>query len=256
MPICVKIDIREEDLWKELQVYSETNPSPEGWYVERTALDVGDIGFYSSTDVSGVPLVAIERKKAEDLGASQKDGRYREQRARLYALRGQKTAIAYLVEVPAWSPNLTRSWCRGEFNEVHLQHAIVRLQLRHTIPVFVSANIKESIQWIKRSAKSLNNDPTCYQCGMATTLKEAAEVYTDTIHVKKAVNNTPERVFLSMILSIPGLGKASADAIATTTNSSFKKLLELSEKEIGEIQTGKKKIGTKVASCVFQAIHS
>jgi ribosomal protein S13 len=91
---------------------------------------------------------------------------------------------------------------------------------------------------------------------MATTLKEAAEVYTNTIHVKKSSNNTPERIFLGMILSIPGLGKASADAIAVATNSSFKKLLELSEKEISDIQAGKKKVGTKVGSCVYNAIHS
>lgn len=256
MVICIKIDIREEDLWKEVGMWSKDNPNPEGWFTEKTTLDVGDVSFFSAEDLSGSPLVTLERKKAEDFGASQKDGRYREQRARLYALRGQKTAIAYLVEVPPWSSTLTRSWCRGEFTEVHLQQAIVRLQFHHTIPVFMAASIKESVQWIKRIGKALQADPTCYQCGMATTLTEAAEVYTNTIHVKKAVNNTPERVFLSMILSIPGLGKASADAIAAATNSSFQKLLELSEKQISEIQAGKKKVGTKVGACVYNAIHS
>ena len=183
MSICIKIDIREDDLWKELETWTIEHPSPEGWYVERAPLDVGDISFHTTEDLSGAPLVAVERKKAEDLGASQKDGRYREQRARLYALRGQKTAIAYLVEVPPWSPNLSRSWCRGEFTEVHLQHAIVRLQLRHTIPVFVSATIKESVQWIRRIAKSLKADPTCYQCGMATTLTAIATATMITISI-------------------------------------------------------------------------
>lgn len=256
MPICIKIDIREDDLWKELETWTVENPSPEGWYVERAPLDVGDISFHKADDLDSAPLVTVERKKAEDLGASQKDGRYREQRARLYALRGQKTAIAYLVEVPPWSPNLSRSWCRGEFTEVHLQHAIVRLQLRHTIPVFVSATIKESVQWIRRIAKSLNADPTCYQCGMATTLKEAAEVYTDTIHVKKATNNTPDRIFLSMILAIPGLGKTSAEAIAQATNHSFGKLIALTEEEISNVYAGKKRVGKKVGACVYAALHT
>jgi len=248
--------MREDDLWKELEHFVKSNPSPEGWYVEKAVLDVGDIAFFKADDLSGAPLVTIERKKAEDLGASQKDGRYREQRARLYALRGQKTAIAYLVEVPPWSSDLKRTWCRGEFSEVHLQNAIVRLQLRHTIPVFVSAHIKESIQWIRRIAKSLASDPTCYHCGMAKTITEAAEVYSETIHVKKAANNSPERIFMSMILSIPGLGKASAEAIATATNSSFSKLIALTEEEIGNIKAGKKKIGKKVGECVFNAIHT
>jgi ERCC4-type nuclease len=256
MAICIKIDIREEDLWKEVQMWTKDNPNPEGWFTEKTVLDVGDVSFHASQDLSGVSLVTLERKKAEDFGASQKDGRYREQRARLYALRGRNTAIAYLVEVPPWSPTLTRSWCRGEFTEVHLQQSIVRLQLRHTIPVFMASTIKESVQWIRRIAKALHADPTCYQCGMATTLQEAAEVYADTIHVKKAVNNTPERIFLGMVMSIPGLGKASAEAIAKATNSSFQKLLEFSEQQISEIQAGKRKVGTKVGACVFQAIHS
>ena len=160
------------------------------------------------------------------------------------------------MEVPPWSSTLTRSWCRGEFTELHLQQAIARLQLRHTIPVFVAATVKESIQWIKRIATALVKDPTCYSCGMATTCAEAAEVYKDTIHVKKATNNTPERVFLSMILSIPGLGKTSAEAIAFETKSSFTQLLSLTEQQIGDIRAGKKKIGKKVAACVFQAIHS
>ena len=254
MPLCIKIDIREEDLWKELQVWSAATPSPEGWYVERTVLDVGDIAFH--TDISGIPLVTLERKKAEDFGASQKDGRYREQRARLYALRGQNTAIGYLVEVPPWTPNLNRTWCQGKFSEVHLQQAITRLQFRHTIPVFMSANLKETIQWIRRIANCLAKDPTYYQSGMATTQQQAAEVYTDTIHVKKSTNSTPERIFLGMILSIPGLGKSSADAIAAATGSSFAKVLAMTEQELGEIQAGKKKIGKKVANCVYTAIHT
>jgi hypothetical protein len=59
-----------------------------------------------------------------------------------------------------------------------------------------------------------------------------------------------------MILSIPGLGKSSADAIAAATSSSFAKLLALTETELGEIQAGKKKIGKKVANCVYAAIHT
>ena len=252
--IRITIDIREEDLWEQVQAYRRDSPHPEGWFAEKAVLDVGDIAFH--TDMSGSPRVALERKKAEDFGASQKDGRYREQRARLYALRGKGTAIAYLLEVPPWSPTLTRSWCRGEFSEVHLQQAIVRLQLHHTIPVFTAASTKESVQWIRRIAKALAADPTCYQCGMATTQAEAAAVYTETIHVKKAANNTPERIFHSMIETIPGLGKASADAIAAATNNSFKRLLELTEEQIGDIQAGKKKVGKKVGANVYNAIHS
>ena len=250
--IRVLIDMREEELLRELEPYM----TDAAWTIERAALDVGDIAFH--TDISGcaAPLVVLERKTAEDFGASLKDGRYREQRTRLYALRGAGTAIGYVIEVPPWSPTYSRSWCRGTFNEVQLQQAIARLQLRHTIPVFQSASVKETVAWIRRIATSLANDATTYACGMATTAAEAASVYTDAIHVKKADNSSPERLFLSFLLTIPGLGKTAADAIAAATGSSFIALQSKSIEELSEVVAGKRKIGAKLATAIHTALHT
>lgn len=256
MPIKVVIDMREDDLLREMEAYA-TPDSPAGWWITRAPLDVGDIAFYPAGDLSGAgaPLVVLERKTAEDLGASQKDGRYREQRARLYALRGAGTAIGYVVEAPPWSPSLSRSWCRGAFTEVHLQSAIARLQLRHTIPVFQAATIKETAQWIRRIATALVTDPTTYNCGMATTAKEAAAAYTEAIHVKKAENNSPQRIFLSFLLAIPGLGKSSAEAVANACGHSFLTLQTKSIDELSEIQGGKRKMGRAIATAIYDALH-
>ena len=250
--IRVIIDIREDDLWRELEPYYELKA--DGWWVEKAPLDVGDIAFF----VEGCekPALVLERKTAEDLGASQKDGRYREQRARLYAMRGKGTGIGYIIEAPAWSPTLSRSWCRGAFTEVHLQQAIARLQLRHTIPVFQSSKLSETVQWIRRFAKVLNADPETYTCGMAETAKEAAAAYTEAIHVKKAENNSPERIFLSFLLAIPGLGKASAEAVAKAAEYKFSKLLAFTEQELCDIQGGKKKIGKTIGQAIYSAIHT
>ena len=255
MSIIVHIDIREDDLWSELEPY--WSPSADGWHAEKVTLAVGDIAFFAApvTETSK-PLVILERKTAEDLGASQKDGRYREQRARLLAHRGNGTAVGYVIEAPTWSPSLSRSWCRGTFTEVHLQQAIARIQLRYTIPVFQAENIKTTVQWIRRIAKVLAGDPTAYVGGMAANACEAAAAYTEAIHVKKADNNTPERIFLSMLLSVPGLGKASAEAVAAATSSSFTKLQEMSEAQIADITAGKRKVGKAVAAAIYAAIHS
>jgi ERCC4-type nuclease len=252
MALRVVIDMREDDLWRELEVYRETNA--EGWFVEKKPLDVGDIAFYKE----GVEqaLLVLERKTAEDLGASQKDGRYREQRARLYAMRGLGTSIGYIVESPPWSPTLSRSWCRGAFTEVHLQQAIARLQLRHTIPVFQAAKVQETVQWIRRFAKALVTDSDVFSCGMAVNATEAAAAYTEAIHVKKAENNSPERIFLSFLLAIPGLGKASAEAVAKAAESSFMKLQAMTMEQLCDIQGGKKKIGKTIGSAIYAAIHS
>lgn len=287
-PIRVVIDIREADLWAQLASY-QTYSATEGWWVELAPLDVGDIAFFvadapptpttttateetemepvggagtsntivssSVCDLSGSALV-LERKTAEDLGASQKDGRYREQRTRLLALRGAGTGIGYVVEAPAWSPSMTRSWCRGTFNETHLQQAIVRLQLRYTIPVFQAATLRETAVWIRRMAKMLATDATVFRGGVATTACEAAAAYTEAIHVKKAENNTPERIFLHFLLGIPGLGKAAAAAVAAACDNKLSVLQTLSSDQLAEIKCGKKRLGSAVAGVLFAAIHT
>jgi ERCC4-type nuclease len=255
MPIRVLIDIRETDLWRELEPYKTVGA--EGWFVEQTTLDVGDIAFCDAVDISGsIPHVVIERKTAEDLGASQKDGRYREQRARLYALRGAGTAIAYLLESPPWSPTLSRSWCRGAFNEVHLQQAMVRLQLRYTIPIFQATSVKDSIQWIRRIAKALVADVTVFKGAMAQTTSAAATAYTEAIHVKKADNNTPERILRCMLLSIPGLGKTFVEAVLIAGNNSLSTIQAMTEEQLSELQAGKRKMGKSLATVIYAALHS
>lgn len=258
MSVRVVIDIRETDLWRELEPFRkcEGEECTEGWYVEQQIMDVGDIGFFISTDKDNQASIILERKTAEDLGASQKDGRYREQRARLYALRGKGTTIGYIVEAPAWSPTLSRTWCRGAFNEVNLQQAIVRLQFRYAIPVLQATSIKETIQWIRRIAKALVADPNVYKGGQAKTVEDASACYTEAIHVKKSENKTPERVLYSMLLTIPGLGKTAVDSLLIAAEQSLIKLQLKTEKELSEIQNGKRKLGKSLAAVIYAALHS
>lgn len=246
--------MREDDLLREMAAYATPPTTTDGWWIERAPLDVGDVAFYLVGEAP-TPRVILERKTAEDLGASQKDGRYREQRARLYACRGAGTAIGYIVEAPPWSPTMSRTWCRGAFTEIHLQQAIARLQLRHTIPVFQAATLKDTAAWIRRLATVLVADPSTYTCGMATTAKDAAAAYTEAIHVKKADNNSPQRIFMSFILAIPGLGKASAEAVAKACDHSFLKLQTMSIDQLSEIQGGKRKMGKSIATAIYDALH-
>jgi ERCC4-type nuclease len=257
MPVRVLIDNRETELWTLLEGWA-TLQDAEGWYVERAQLELGDIQFESVPDISGAvhqPLVILERKSAEDLGASQKDGRYREQRARLLAARGAGTAIGYILEIPPWSPTLTRSWCRSAFTEVHAQQAIVRLQLRYGIPIFQAADTKGTVQWIRRIAGALVKDPAVFKEGIAADKTAAAAAYTEAIHVKKAANNSPERIFHSILLSIPGVGKTAVEALASATQSSFAALYTKTEEELAATPMGKRKLGKAVAHTIYAALH-
>jgi len=250
--ITVLIDIREHELWKLLEPWHVENT--DGWIAVKKTMDVGDIAFYN--DISGTPLAVLERKTAEDLGASLSDGRYREQRSRLLALRGQGASIGYIVEVPPWSPTLSRTWCRGTFTEVQVQHAILRLQFRYTIPVFQAATLKETVQWIRRIAKQLITDPDAFKGGLATERVQVAWAYKDALRTKKAANNTQETIFQAMLQTVPGLGKTAVDAIATAAESSFQTLLFMSIEDLAAIDLGKRKLGTKMATALHTVLHS
>ena len=252
--IRVVIDTRETDLWALCAPYTDISGN-EGWIAEKRNLDIGDISFYLN-DISGAPLVTLERKRVDDLGSSQKDGRYREQRARLLAQRGLGTSVGYIVEAPYWTPNLSNSWCRGSFTEVHLQQTLVRLQFRYTMPVFQVSKVSETMTFVRRIAKMLAADPTVFRGGLAETATAAASVYTEAVHIKKADNKTPERIFVAMLSTIPGLGGAAVTALGTATQYSMKRMLSMSANDIAAIPTGKRTIGASVAGVVWAALHS
>ena len=252
--IRVVIDTRETDLWALCAPYTDIS-GHEGWIAERRNLDIGDISFYLN-DISGAPLVTLERKRVDDLGSSQKDGRYREQRARLLAQRGGGTSVGYIVEAPYWTPNLTNSWCRGSFTEIHLQQTLLRLQFRYTLPVFQVSKVDETMSFVRRIARMLAADPSVFRGGLATTAVDAAAVYTEAVHIKKADNKTPERVFIAMLSVIPGLGSAAVNALAVATSSSMTRLMGMTAEQIGAISNGKRAIGKTVATTVYNALHS
>jgi ERCC4-type nuclease len=249
----VIIDMREEELWGLLEGW-RGEEGFEGWRVEKAALEVGDIAIL---DQEGKELVLLERKTAEDLGASQRDGRYREQRARLLAKRGEGVQIGYVLEAPAWSPTLSRSWCMGAFKEPHLQMAIVRLQMRYGIPVFQAASPKETVQWIRRIAAALVTDPAVFRTGLAETASGAAAAYTEAIHVKKASNMNADRVLHTILRTIPGVGAAAADAIVGHVGSAgFPAVFALTESELAELPVGKRKLGAKLAVTIWKTFHT
>ncbi len=264
-PVRVTIDIRETDLWTALEAWQDPSgaaATEDGWYVVHKPLDVGDISFVlEKAATEDVEAVCLERKTAEDLGASQRDGRYREQRARLLAKQGAGIRIGYLLECPMpWSPTLSRTWCRGVFSEVHLQQAIIRLQLRYGISVFQTSGIRETVTWIRRIAGALVADPTVFTTGLATSKDAAAAAYTEAIHVKKATNMDADRVLVTLLRTLPGVGAAAAEAIQRHVgDAGFPGLFALDDAAIAAIPMGadgKRKVGKALAAKIWRVFHA
>lgn len=245
--VHVTVDTREEDLWVLLEPWTIEGVE---WRAERAPLEVGDVRI----SVDGKEILLLERKAAEDLGASQRDGRYREQRARLLAKRGAGVHIGYVVEVPPWSPTLSRTWCQGRFTEVHLQTAITRLQLRYGIPVFQSAGPKETLQWIRRLTAQLCEDPEVFQTGILQDASQVAAAYTEAIHVKKAANMDFHRMLATFLRTLPGVGTSAADTIVKHVDS-FPAFFALQEETIATMECGKRKLGPALAKKIWNFFH-
>lgn len=267
--LCVYIDNREDDLWAALEPWW-SNDNQDNWWVEKKMLEVGDIAFgLKKVDDEGNDVIEeiliLERKTAEDLGASQRDGRYREQRARLLAKKGSGITIGYVLEAPMpWSPTLTRTWCRGAFKEIHLQQAVLRLQMHYGIPVLQASSLKETVMWIRRIATGILEDPAAYKNGLVSDPDAAAAAYTQAIHVKKAANMAEGGRLLSTLLrTIPGVGATAAEAIVRHVgDAGFPGFFALSQADLATIPMGdgskaaKRKVGAALAGKLWAAFHT
>ncbi len=248
--VRIVIDIREDALWDALE-------PEEGYSLEKAPLDVGDIAFFvrSATEdgaVTETEAVVLERKTVADLAASQRDGRYREQRARLLAKKGAGAAVGYMLEVQGTMPRIHGS----SFTEAHLRSAILRLQLRYGLAVFQSTSVAATAQWIQQIAKALVADPAVFREGLAQSSAGAAAAYTEALHVKKATNLTADRVLATVFRTIPGVGPAAADAILAHVGAAgFPAFFALTEAELAAIPQGKRKVGPAVAKKMWQTFH-
>ena len=240
----VVVDMRETAL---LSLLPPLLADLSGVTLERAALPIGDVAF--STD-AGIAMI-LERKSIDDLASSHRDGRYKEQRARLLAQRGTGTSIGYLLE----GSGTTSSFAAERFSEADLRNAILRLQFRYTIPVIQTTSAADTASYIKSVVAALLRDPACFRGGLATTAAGAAAVYAEAIHVRKADNSTPDRVVRSMLRVIPGLGATAVEGVAVAVGSSFARLLALSEEELAAIPLGKRRLGPALAKVVHSVLH-
>jgi len=241
----VIVDMRETALSASLAPLLAGIP---GVTLTSAALPVGDVALQLGDRLA----VLLERKSVDDLAASHRDGRYKEQRARLLAQRGTGASIGYLLEGRL---DAASSFTRERFTEADLRNAVLRLQFRYTIPVFPTSSVADSAAFVLALVVALQRDPACFSGGLATTTAGAAAVYSEAIHVRKADNSTPDRVVRSMLRVIPGLGATAVEGVATAVGSSFARLLALSEEELAAIPLGKRRLGPALAKVVHSVLH-
>jgi ERCC4-type nuclease len=215
-------------------------------------LDVGD--FLIQTAADAAPLLVAERKSLADFAASNADGRYREQRARLMAVRGGGTAVVYVLE-GAWSGDDSRGFGGGRTTEGQLRRLTTRLVLRYGMPVIASASLTETARWIRCMIGQLNDDTAVFQPeeGMATATAAAMSSFTAAISTVKRSNKSAGNTAAAMLSAIPGLGAKRCEALVA--EYSIADLVGLTADELSALIVGGKRLGV-LGPVIYEALHN
>ena len=223
------VDSRESRLAEALKVLGVTHT--------MAGLDVGDFMIQNE---AGEPLLVAERKSLADFAASNADGRYREQRARLMAVRGSGVAVVYILE-GHWSASEDQMY--GRTPEKQLKRLVTRLVLRYGMPVISSKDILDTARWTRLLLEQLTDDPTVFvpEGDLATSQVAAMSGMTAVLSTAKKGNKTAIGTAHAMLSAIPGLGSKKVDALLTT--HSIADLVALSAEQLSALQVGGKKLG-------------
>ena len=245
--LSIQVDSRERDLCEILKKQT-------GVAVVSMSLEIGDIMIVNSEK----PLLVIERKTLADLASSNRDGRYREQRARLLSMRGQGIAICYLLEFgQGWSPDLNRVWMGG-VTETLLLTIVTRLQLHYGIPVLTSKDTSSSSTLILHMSKMLLDKPDLFtpNSGILADATLASAAYTEALSAQKSANRGLKRVAAGMLCAIPGIGSKLSEGLLDACEGTMEGVLKKSAEELALIKVGKRAVGKVAAEKIWSALHT
>jgi ERCC4-type nuclease len=235
------VDSRETRLAESLKVL--------GVPFQIAGLDVGDFLIQNE---AGEPLLVAERKSLADFAASNADGRYREQRARLMAVRGSGVAVVYILE-GTWSAGEDRLF--GRTPEKQLKRLVSRLVLRYGMPVLTSESIADTARWARLLTEQIGDDATVFvpEGDLATSQTAAMAGMTAVLSTAKKGNKTAAGTAHAMLSAIPGLGSKKVDALLAT--HSIADLVSLTAVNLSELQVGGKRLGV-LGATIASALHT
>lgn len=243
MPVLV-LDTREVGLAAAL--------TGQGVSFRVAPLSAGDFWIVDDSEPTAPPLLAAERKTFADFAASNTDGRYREQRARLMAMRGAGTAVVYVLE-GSWSVAESRRY--GTLTEPSMKRLLARLTIRYGLPVLTADNMTATAQWCRVLLAQLRDDPTVFHPesgSIAESTAGAMTAYTAALGVVKAANRTPAAVAAAMLGAVPGLGEKRVAAILA--ERSVAQLAGMTAGELAGLVAGGKRLGDKLGAAIAEAL--
>lgn len=212
MPLSIKIDNREVKLIPLIRARLQKHDH----LVQVCPLDIGDVEI-CNTDPDY--RIIFERKCEKDLGASLKDGRYQEQKARILATVPPHHCM-YLIEnahIPTWGPGCSTACSPSAYTGV-----VVNSMFRDGIHVAITRDTSDTADWICAIFDKCMQDPSKYATSAAP--RDISYLNCVKIKTKKLENIDVKTCFLMQLAQIPGLSAKLATAVAEQYTS-WRKLI-------------------------------
>jgi len=238
----------------------------EGGVVKLANLDIGDVAVAKAADDTPKAddtnefIGIFERKTMADLSASIKDGRHREQKARLLEWRkGREGRRVYYV-IEGFGTAADRA----------LVSSVMNTLFRDDIITLFMRDASETAEFFTEAFVRFLEDPAKY--GMVTAGGGAAgsgigiaDSYISQVKMKKNKNITPENVFVFQLSQIPGISTKIAMGIAAVhpTMSHFVRALDAYGTDLKAkvryvenlpLEEGGRKVGKKTAAKIIEHI--
>lgn len=227
------IDCRETQL---IQLFT-THEIP----MIQKQLDVGDVLITTEEDVV---MCIIERKTVRDLLASIKDGRYKEQHARLTTNFKSKHILYVLEDYSSFSSLENKS----------LESSIIHTLFRDETKFMFTKNLRDTFYLIQAILLRVEKHPEYFEISEDGGVKKECFL---SKNMKKSSNDSKDTVNHQLLCQIPGISSQSAQAIYTKFGSvcaMITQLYELSEDEKRSILDSIKVNGRKLNKTIVQNI--
>lgn len=231
MSIQLKIDTREPVLQNLLQAYYENTENESiktAIQIQIEPLDIGDVQI-----IFGFTTIIFERKSCADLAASLKDGRYKEQKARLLT-KSLPQHVIYIVEgAPTYQTLLNSDFPVHGLKPAVISGMMIYSMLRDGVHVMNVLNTKETAAFIWSIALKCHSNPEKIQLEPQSSEQEQQggninTQYLQHVKVKKIDNITPSHCYILQLCQIPNISLSTAREIVKVYPTMFSLLTALS----------------------------
>lgn len=239
----IVVDVRERALSDAL-----AGAVAAGMVVSHASLELGDVEIRG-----GGRVLLLERKTLADFAASIKDGRYREQKARLLASGRAADTVFVLESFSRFAFDAGARGASGGLSPKVLSSAVVSTVVRDGFRAVWTRDVLDTAAFVVAAAAKLAQTAPLGAKGYAVVACDVS------VRSKKRDNVTPDQCFLQQLCQLPGVSAKTACHLRDAFRSMAELYAELSPMtgaqrvaRLAEVPLIGAKSGERIASYLFQ----